>query len=161
MNHRCGFPLNSRRQPKIPTLSTTMSRIFHGEITGDPYRPAKSITSYDLDPDVQVGDLCARWDHYYTWDEACIPGKELEKLRWTGDDLCDEVVKFLGMGKGDILVKLEGYMSRTPREEWDVCVRRFWESVEGPPQNGILRGSFDALPKSPNTNIPLLPRRFW
>src|ERR1700731_1050154 len=114
-----------------------MSRIFHGEITGDPYRPAKSITSYDLDPDVQVGVLCARWDHYFVWDEACIPGKDLEKLRWTGDDLCDEVVKFLGMGKGDMLVKLEEYMSTMPMDEWDVGVRRFWESVERQPPNGV------------------------
>jgi len=140
--------------PKIPTLSTTMSRIFHGEVTGDPYRPAKAITSYDFDPDVQVGDLCSRWDHYFVWDEACIPGKELEKLRWTGDDLCDEVVKFLGMGKGDMLVKLEEYMSTTPRDEWDVCVRRFWESVERQPPNGVdtskgtFRPNFECQSKS-------------
>jgi hypothetical protein len=114
-----------------------MARIFHGEITGDPYRPARSITSYDLDPDVQVGDLVARWDHYFIWDEACITGKELEKLRWTGDDLCDDVVKFLGMGRGDMLAKLEEYMSTTPTDKWDVRVRKFWESVDGQPPNGV------------------------
>ena len=114
-----------------------MGRIFHGEITGDRYRAAKSITSYDLDPDVHVGDLVARWDHYFIWDDACIPGKELERLRWTGDDLCDEVVKFLGMGTGDMLLKLEEYMAAMPREKWDISVRRFWESLEGRPPNEV------------------------
>jgi len=114
-----------------------MTRIFHGKITGDPSRPAKSITSRDLDPAVRVGDLVSRWNHYFIWDEACIPGKELEKLRWTGDDLCDEVVKFLGMEKGDMLIKLEEYMAATAREEWDDAIRRFWESVEGRPPNGV------------------------
>jgi hypothetical protein len=110
-----------------------MVRIFHGDITGDPYRPAKSLASFDLDPDVDVGDLVARWDHYFIWDEACIKGKDLEKLRWTGDDLADDVVKFLGMGGGDMLGKLENYMASTPRVKWEVCVERFWASVEGTP----------------------------
>ena len=120
------FPLSSlphgQPSPFLPP-PTEMSRIFHGKITGDPYRPAKSITSFDLDPAVNVGELVSRWNHYFVWDEACIPGKELEKLRLTGDDLCDEVVKFLGMGGGDMLVKLEAYMSSTPREKWEKCVR--------------------------------------
>src|SRR5271163_3000588 len=114
-----------------------MTRIFHGEIQGDPYRTAKSITSRDLDPDVRIGDLVARWDHYFTWDEFCVKGKDLEKLRLVGDDLCDDVVRFLGMGRGDMLAKLEKYMTFTPREKWDPCVERFWSSVEGPPQDGV------------------------
>jgi hypothetical protein len=114
-----------------------MVRIFHGKITGDPYRPAKPITSFDLEPDIQIGELAARWDHYFIWDEACIPGKDLEKLRLTGDDLCDEVVRFLGMGRGDMLGKLEEYMTSTPREKWDGCVERFWKSVEGQPPIGV------------------------
>jgi hypothetical protein len=114
-----------------------MVRIFHGEITGDPCRFAKPITSFDLDPDVEIGDLVARWDHHFIWDEACIKGKDLEKLRWTGDDICDDVVKFLGMGGGDMLVKLEEYMTSTPREKWDDCVKRFWAGVEGQPPDGV------------------------
>jgi hypothetical protein len=114
-----------------------MVRIFHGEITGDPYRPAKPITSLDLDPDIREGELASRWDHYFIWDEACIPGKELEKLRLTGDELCDDVVRFLGMGRGDMLVKLEEYMASTPREMWEGCVERFWKSVEDRPPSGV------------------------
>src|SRR5271155_4035563 len=114
-----------------------MDRIFHGKITGDPYRPAKPITSFDLDPDVEIGDLVSRWDHYFIWDEKCIPGRELEKLRWTGDDLCDSVVEFLGMGNGDMLVKLEEYMNSTSREKWEDCVERFWAGVEGIPPAGV------------------------
>ena len=114
-----------------------MGRIFHGDITGDPYRPAKVITSFDLDPDIHIGDLVARWNHYFIWDEACVPGKELEKLRSTGDDICDDVVEFLGMGKGDMLVKLEEYMESTPREKWRECVERFWTSVDRPPPSEV------------------------
>lgn len=114
-----------------------MVRIFHGDITGDPYRPAKSISSFDLDPDVDVGDLVARWDHHFIWDETCIKGKDLEKLRWTGDDLSDNVVKFLGMRGGDMLGKLENYMASTPRAKWEVCVEQFWASVEGTPPEDV------------------------
>jgi hypothetical protein len=114
-----------------------MGRIFHGDIIGDAYRPAKSITSFDTDPDVKVGELVSRWDHYFIWDEACIPGKELETLRATGDDLCDNVVKFLGMGKGDMLVKLEDYMASTPQGEREECVERFWSSITIRPPAGV------------------------
>ena len=88
------------------------------------------------------------------WDEACIPGKELDKLRSTGDDLCDDVVKFLRMGKGDMLVKLEEYMTSTAREKWEECVERFWMSVDGPPpprvdtSNGHFRPNFDVTSKT-------------
>jgi hypothetical protein len=135
------FPLSSlphgQPSPFLPPPPTEMSRIFHGKIIGDPYRPAKSITSFELDPAVNVGELVSRWNHYFVWDEACIPGKELEKLRFTGDDLCDEVVKFLGMGGGDMLVKLEAYMSSTPREKWEKCVLQFWTNIDGPPPPGV------------------------
>jgi hypothetical protein len=114
-----------------------MGRIFHGKITGDPYRPAKILTSHDLDPDVAVGDLVSRWDHYFIWDEACVKGKDLQKLRSEGDNICDEVVKFLGMGKGDMLAKLEHYMSSTPREGWNPCVEKFWTHVNSQPPHGI------------------------
>ena len=126
-----------------------MSRIFHGEITGDPYRPAKPITSSDLDSDVKEGDLVARWSHYFVWDDACVKGKELEKLRWTGDDLCDDVVRFLEMGRGDLLAKLEDYMGSIPRGEWEPCVERLWASIEGRPphsvdsSHGIFRPNFE------------------
>jgi len=112
-------------------------RIFHGDITGDPWRPAKPITSYDLDPDVKEGDLVSRWNHYFIWDSACSKGKELENLRWTGDDRCDDVVQFLGMGRGDMLAKLEDYMMNNPRENWDPCIERFWQTVERRPPSGI------------------------
>lgn len=131
-----------------------MGRIFHGEITGDPNRPAKRLTSCDVDPDVEVGDLVAQWDHYFIWDEACIKGKDLEKLRSEGDEICDDVVKFLGMGKGDMLAKLEGYISSTPRKNWRPCIAKFWESVntEPPPgansANGRLRPNFDSTSDS-------------
>jgi hypothetical protein len=131
-----------------------MGRIFHGEITGDPYRPARSLTSSDLDPDVKVGDLIVRWDHYFIWDEVCVPGKELEKLRWTGDDLCDDVIKYLGMGKEDMLVKLESYIASTPREEWADCVQRFWTSVEGQPPNGVGTSEGQFLPSLDHTSKP-------
>jgi hypothetical protein len=141
-----------------------MSRIFHGEITGDPYRPAKSISSFDLDPDVNVGDLVARWNHYFIWDEDCIPGKELEKLRSTGDDICDDVVQFLGMPKGDMLVRLERYMSSTQREKWDQCVERFWTSIEELPtgvdtSSGRFRPNFDIASK--NGSLSRGQEAFW
>ena len=123
-----------------------MSRIFHGKITGDRTRPAKPISSFDLDPDVKEGDLVVRWDHYFVWDEACIPGRELEKLRWTGDELSDKVVEFLGMGKGDMLQKLEEYMASTRREKWEECVERFWSSVEKQPPTGVDSSNGQFLP---------------
>jgi len=142
-----------------------MTRIFHGEIQGDPSRPAKSITSRDLDPDVDIGDLVARWDHYFTWDEFCVKGKDLEKLRLVGDDLCDDVVRFLGMGRGDMLAKLEKYTSSTPREEWDPCVERFWASAEGPPRervdtsHGVYVRNFDR--SSPEGTLSRGQEVFW
>jgi hypothetical protein len=115
----------------------TMVRIFHGEISGDPYRAAKSISSTDLDPKVANGDLVCKWDHYFEWDDACVPPRELEKLRWTGDDVCDRVVEFLGMGKGDLLAKLEEYMAAWPREKWDSRVEEFWRTIETAPPSGV------------------------
>jgi hypothetical protein len=142
-----------------------MVRIFHGDIPGDRNRPAKPISSFDLDPDVDVGDLVSRWDHYFVWDEACIKGKDLEKLRWAGDDICDEVVKFFGMGGGDILVKLEEYMSSTPREKWENCIERFWSSVEGPPPHAVASSLRSFCPDLEHTSRPgSLPRGqevFW
>jgi hypothetical protein len=88
-----------------------MGRIFQGQISGDAYRPAKSMPSADLNPKVRNGDLIRFWDHYFEWDYACIPAWELEKLRRIGDDVCDRVVEFLGMGSGDMLTKLEDYMN--------------------------------------------------
>lgn len=142
-----------------------MGRIFHGEITGDPYRAAKLITSFDLEPDVQVGELVARWDHHFIWDEACIPGKELEKLRSTGDEDCDAVVNFLGMGKGDMLAKLERYMSSTPRKDWEGCVERFWRSIEEQPPSGANSSNGGFRPSFGTTSEPRSLERgqevFW
>jgi ER-bound oxygenase mpaB/B'/Rubber oxygenase, catalytic domain len=131
-----------------------MSRIFHGRVSGDRFRPARSLTSADLDPDVQVGDLVSRWNHTFEWDDACIKGKELEKLRWTGDDLCDEVVEFLGKGQGDLLAQLENYTSSNPREKWDLRVERFMDSVEKnpPPSIDSTKGHY-----SPNFEQPSEP----
>jgi hypothetical protein len=142
-----------------------MARIFHGEITGDRNRPAKPITSFDLDPDVKEGDLVSRWDHYFVWDEACIPGRELESLRWTGDDLCDKVVEFLGMGRGDMLGKLEDYMESTPREKWDECVEKFWSSVEIQPPLGVDTSKAVFIPNfdtaSPSRTLARGQEVFW
>lgn len=131
-----------------------MSRIFHGEITGDPYRSARSLNSSNLDPDVSVGDLISRWNHYFVWDQACVPGKELEKLRLEGDDLCDDVIRYLGMGSGDMLAKLEGFIASTPQEEWPECVRRFWIEVEGQPPNGVDAFEGQFLPNFDHDSKP-------
>jgi hypothetical protein len=114
-----------------------MGRIFHGAFSGDRHRLAKSISSTDLDPKIQNGELVRKWDHYFEWDDVCVPGRELEKLRWIGDDVCDRVVEFLGMGKGDMLVKLEDYMNSRPREKWDSCIEEFWSLVERVPPDGV------------------------
>jgi len=114
-----------------------MGRILHGEISGDPYRAAKRLSCIDVDPEPEAGDLVHRWDHYFEWDHACIPGRELEKLRWTGDDVCDRVVEFLGMGKGDMIAKLEDYMNQHPRDKWGSCIEEFWSLVERVPPSGV------------------------
>jgi hypothetical protein len=131
-----------------------MDRIFHGEITGDPSRPAMLLASPDLDPDVEGGDLISRWGHYFEWDEACIRGKELEELRWTGDDLCDDVIEYLGMEKGEMLTKLEGYMASLPRDQWAECIKRFWSSVEGQPPNGVDASEGQFLPNFDHASKP-------
>jgi hypothetical protein len=114
-----------------------MGRIFHGQISGDAYRPAKSISSADLNPKVRNGDLIQICDHYFEWDYACIPARELEKLRRIGDDVCDCVVEFLGMGSGDMLTKLEDYMDSKQRENWDPRVEEFWRLMEKVPPSGV------------------------
>ena len=133
---------------ELETMQATRrkNRIFHGRISGDPYRHAKTLTSADLDPDVQLGELVTRWNHYFVWDEACVPGKELEKLRWSGDDLSDEVVELLGKGQGDTFLKLEQYMSSTPRDKWEGCIERFWSSVEKDPPRAINSSKGDYCP---------------
>jgi hypothetical protein len=142
-----------------------MVRIFHGQISGNPYRPAKSISSAGLDPKVENGDLVRKWDHYFEWDEACVPARELEKLRWTGDDVCDRVVEFLGMGKGDLLAKLEEYMDSTPREKWDSRVEEFWSLVETVPPRGVDVSDGKFIPQfNPTSPVGTLSRGqevFW
>jgi len=142
-----------------------MGRIFHGKIFGDPYRPAKRLSSIDLDPKLKTGDLVHRWDHYFEWDHSCIPGRELEKLRWTGDEVCDRVVEFLGMGKGDMVDMLEDYMNLHPREKWATCIEEFWSLVETEPPSGIdiSYGKFtpDFNASSPSGTLSRGQEVFW
>jgi hypothetical protein len=131
-----------------------MSRIFHGDISGNPNRPSRPLASHDLDPDVNIGDLVSRWDHYFTWDQYCTKGKDLKHLRQRGDDLCDNVVRFLGLKKGDLLSKVETYMATTPRKDWDSSVELFWSSVEGLPRGiNTSHGKYQ-----PNFETPSPPR---
>jgi len=131
-----------------------MNRIFHGTITGDRSRPAKEIGSFNPDLDIKVGDLIGRWDHYFIWDGDCVRGRDLEGLRGIGDETCDRVVTFLGMGKGDMLEKLEGYMSSTRRADWVDCVDEFWRSVETEPADWIFSAHGRFQPSFNSTSDP-------
>jgi hypothetical protein len=135
-------------------FSRDTGRIFHGKITGDPYRPARLLRSHDVNPPVQKGQLVARWNHHFIWDEKCIPGDELQSLRGIGDDVCDEVLTFLGLGRGDMLEKLEGYMTSTPRAEWAACVEKLWSMIETQPPEGVDSSHGLYQPKIDGTSAP-------
>lgn len=101
------------------------------------------------------GELTSRNGYMIEWDDVrtsasvvkllltlpmqdCVRATELEKWRRKGDDLCDGVVRCLGIGPGhDGLQMLLDYLDRTPEQARDPRVTAFWDEVSRPPPPAI------------------------
>jgi len=102
------------------------------------------LGTVDAVENAQKGQILQRWGYCMEADEKIIRPQQLERLRFEGDELADQVVHALELKPGnDNLKKIEQYLSNTPEEQRNPSVVQFWEEMNAVPPFHTKSDKFD------------------